>query len=810
MADPPVGTVTFVFTDIEGSTKLLTELGAEEYAALLEEHRRVVREALGSGFEVDTQGDAFFYAFERAGDALRGSAEAVRGLEAGPIRVRIGVHTGEPLLAAEGYVGIDVHRAARIAAVAHGGQILISESTRVLVPEEELVDLGEHRLKDLTGAERLYQYGPGSFPPLRSLNRTNLPVASSPLIGRTRELAEVTAMLSNGHRLVTLTGPGGSGKTRLALQVGAELVDLFVDGVFFVRLAGLRDPALVASAITSEAEVGSLSALSRRRVLLVVDNFEHVISAAGDIAELLAEGEQARVLVTSRSPLRVAGEVEYRVEPLSGQSAVVLFAERGRSAGREVALDETARAICERLDNLPLAVELAAARLRTLDPETLLERLDERLPLLTHGPRDAPARQQTLSATIAWSYELLPADSQRVFERLSVFAGTFSLAAADEVCEASLDSIESLVELSLLKALERGRFLMLDTVREFATTQRGADGGLEERHARYFFAFARKMAPAVEELDGAAVGRVAAELDNLRVAFVWGTRNDLLAAAEACAALGPFWNQRGGAAEALHVLESLPLGDLPTDTRLTMLKALAQLRWSSGDLAGAREASEQQHALAVEVGADDHIARSLNSLANHHWLVGDLEQAIDLYRQAIAFPGTSGAWYASGNLSGVLVDAGRLAEADQHAAVVLDQMTASHDYVSLARIRAEQGSAREAASLLQKSIDEARAIGGACFSDCLRVTARLAGLASEPETAARLLGAADANDANPGWPFTRGDRARATPPAEQALGPERFQQLYGEGQELTPEEAGSLVHAVVAGVLGSSSTVVDP
>jgi predicted ATPase len=286
-------------------------------------------------------------------------------------------------------------------------------------------------------------------------------------------------MLSNGTRLVTLTGPGGTGKTRLALQAGAELVDLFVDGVFFVRLAGLRDPATVASAITSEAEARSLAALSQRRALLVVDNFEHVISAAGDIAELLAAGDKARVLVTSRSPLRVAGEVEYQVEPLSAGSAVVLFAERGRSVGREVELDETAQAICARLDNLPLAVELAAARLRTLDPETLLERLDERLPLLTHGPRDAPARQQTLAATIAWSYELLPADAQTLFERLSVFAGTFSLDAAENVCDASLDAIESLVELSLLKALERGRFLMLDTVREFATTQREGGTGLE-------------------------------------------------------------------------------------------------------------------------------------------------------------------------------------------------------------------------------------------------------------------------------------------------------------------------------------------
>jgi predicted ATPase/class 3 adenylate cyclase len=805
MTDAPVGTVTFVFTDIEGSTKLLDELGAEPYAAALDQHRRVVREALASGYEVDTQGDAFFYAFARAGDALHGSVEAVRGLEAGPIRVRIGIHTGEPLLAAEGYVGIDVHRAARIAAVAHGGQIVVSQSTRALVPDEELLELGEHRLKDLTGAERLYQYGPGSFPPLRSLNRTNLPVATSPLIGRTRELAEVTAMLSNGHRLVTLTGPGGSGKTRLALQAGAELVDDFADGVFFVRLAGLRDPALVPSAIASEADVATLDALSRRRVLLVVDNFEHVISAAGDIAELVAAGPEARVLVTSRSPLRVAGEAEYQLDPLSELSAVVLFAERGRAVGREVELDETAEAICERLDNLPLAVELAAARLRTLDPETLLERLDERLPLLTHGARDAPARQQTLAATIAWSYELLTADSQRLFERLSVFTGTFSLAAAEEVCDATLDLIESLVELSLLKALERGRFLMLDTVREFATSQRSEAADLEERHARYFFRVAGEMGAALYEktLDAPVYERIAADLDNLRAAFAWGTRHDALAAGEACYALGEFWNVRGGAAEALRVVECVPLDDLAPEAQLRMLGSLAMLRWTAGDVTGSREADEQRHALAVETGSREVIASTLNNLAVSYQAEGELDQAIEAYRQAIGFADSYGALAASNNLSRALVDAQRLAEADQVMATLLEQGSGaiSGVKVNLARVRIEQGKLHESAGLLEETVDEACAVGGGMLNDCLCLTARLAGLTRQPEAAARLLGAADSNHPHAGWHVAGGVRDRATPPAEQALGPERFEQLFDEGRDLTPEQAGSLVHTVTASVL---------
>jgi predicted ATPase len=803
--------VTFVFTDIEGSTKLLAELGAERYSAALEQHRRVVREALASGFEVDTQGDAFFYAFQRAGDALRGSAEAVRGLEAGPIRVRVGIHTGEPLLATEGYVGIDVHRAARIAAAAHGGQIVVSQSTRSLVPEQELLDLGEHRLKDLTGAERLYQYGLGSFPPLRSLNRTNLPVATSPLIGRTRELAEVTAMLSDGHRLVTLTGPGGSGKTRLGLQAAAELVDLFTDGVFFVGLAGLRDPAAVASVITTEAGVGSLKALGSLRALLVVDNFEHVIAAAADIAQLLATGEEARVLATSRSPLRVAGEVEYHVEPLSAQSAVVLFAERGRAVQREVALDETAEAICKRLDNLPLAVELAAARLRMLDPMTLLERLDERLPLLTHGPRDAPARQQTLAATIAWSYELLPVDSQRLFERLSVFAGTFSLAAAEQICEATLDSMEALVELSLLKALDKGRFLMLDTVREFATAQRQDSTDLEERHARYFFGLAAEMGAALQGEDVSVYERVAADLDNLRVAFAWGTRNDPLAAGEACNALGDYWIVRGGVAEALRVVETVLLEDLAADTRLTMLRSLGLLRWTTGDSAGARAADEYRLALAREIGADHHIAASLNNIATMYWDDGELERAIDLYRQAIGFTGTPAAQVAAGNLSRALVDVNRLAEADQVIGTLreLEDGEGGGLKVHLARIRIEQGELLESAGLLQESLGAAQAVGGGMLSDYLHLTARLAGLTSQPEAAARLLGAADSKSPHPGWTVGRGDRDRATPPAEQALGTERFQQLYAEGQELSLEEAGSVARAVTANLLLGSETVAE-
>src|SRR6266511_798880 len=283
----PTGTVTFLFTDVEGSTRLLQELG-DRYAQVLSEHRRRLRDAFGrhGGVEVDTQGDAFFVVFPRASDALAAAAESRDALMAGPIRVRMGLHTGEPLVTAEGYVGIDVHRAARIAAAGHGGQILISQSTRELLPADCLRELGQHRLKDLTAPERIYQVGDDEFPPLKTLNTTNLPVASNPLVGRENELGELAALLTNSERLVTLTGPGGSGKTRLSLQVGAELLDSFPGGVFFVPLAPLSGPELVRPAIARAVGVRDLQEIGGRQALLLLDNFEHLLDAAADVGAL--------------------------------------------------------------------------------------------------------------------------------------------------------------------------------------------------------------------------------------------------------------------------------------------------------------------------------------------------------------------------------------------------------------------------------------------------------------------------------------------------------------------------------------------
>ncbi|HEU0335417.1 MAG TPA: adenylate/guanylate cyclase domain-containing protein [Gaiellaceae bacterium] len=409
--DLPTGTVTFLFTDVEGSTRLLEELGAASYAEELEQHRRVIRGVLAAhgGVEVDTQGDAFFCAFASAGQAVA-AADAMRdGLSEGRIRVRIGVHTGEALVAYGHYVGMDVHRAARIGAVAHGGQVVLSPTTVALLDAGtgELVDLGEHRLKDLSAPVRLRQLGAGEFPPLKTLHRTNLPVPATPFLGREAELERLVELATlPGARLLTLTGPGGSGKTRLALQLAGALADDRPGGVFWVPLAPLRDPSLVPTAIAggvgvvpepgSSLEEVIAERLARTATVLLLDNCEHLLDGvAAVVAPLLAAAPSLLVLATSREPLGIAGEREAPVEPMTLDDAVQLFAERARGIRPQFEPDEAVAAIVERLDRLPLAVELAAARVRTLSPSALRDRLDRALPLLTGGRRDAEERQRT-------------------------------------------------------------------------------------------------------------------------------------------------------------------------------------------------------------------------------------------------------------------------------------------------------------------------------------------------------------------------------------------------------------------------------
>jgi hypothetical protein len=439
MPELPSGTVTFLFTDIEGSTRLLHEYG-ERYGELLADHRRALRKGFArhGGVEVDTQGDAFFVAFARASDALAAADEISR--REGTVRVRIGLHTGEPTIGDEGYFGIDVHRAARICAAAHGGQVVLSETTRRLLDDVAVRDLGEHRLKDLGRPVRLFQVGDRDFPPLRSLNQTNLPAQPSPLVGRERELEELQALVVRS-RVLTLTGPGGSGKTRLALQAAAEVVERFDGGIYWVPLAAIVDTQLVEPAIAEAvgAQDGLAEHVGNKDMLLLLDNFEQLVAAAPWLSELLTRCANLHVLATSRAPLRIAGEHEYAVEPLPDDDAVELFRERAAVSEPLEAVTE----ICRRLDGLPLAIELAAARTRLLFPQQLLERLEQRLPLLTGGRRDAPERQRTLRATIEWSHELLGEEEQIVFRRLGVFVGSFTLDAAEAVCGAGIDSVDS-------------------------------------------------------------------------------------------------------------------------------------------------------------------------------------------------------------------------------------------------------------------------------------------------------------------------------------------------------------------------------
>src|SRR3954453_10230067 len=503
MPDLPRGTVTFLFTDVEASTRLLAEHG-DAYADLLAEHRRLLRDAFTAhgGVEVDTQGDAFFVAFARASDAAAAAAAGRRALELTPVRVRMGLHTGEPQVTEEGYVGMDVHRGARIAAVGHGGQVLVSDQTARLLGGTDLRDLGVHRLKDV-GETRIYQIGEGEFPPLRTLYQTNLPTPPNPLIGRKKELTDVMRLLAvDRARVVTITGPGGTGKTRFSIAVASEVTDVFGDGTWFVDLSAVRDPALVLAAIGAvlgaRGEVAGH--IGEGGILIVLDNLEQVVAAAADLSSLVAACPRLQLLGTSRETLRLAAEREYPLRTVPESPAVERFRQRAGVNG-EIPY-ELAAAICERVDRLPLAIGLAAARVRVLEPAVLLERLEQRLPLLTSRSRDLPERQRTLQATIGWSWEILAADEQELFQRLAVFAGGATLEAAETVCDADVDLLESLVDKSLLR--RRGeRFVLLETIREFAAerlVESGENDAVRLGHAEYYARLAVTFALSVETI----------------------------------------------------------------------------------------------------------------------------------------------------------------------------------------------------------------------------------------------------------------------------------------------------------------------
>jgi predicted ATPase len=635
--DLPRGTVTLLFTDIEGSTRLLHELG-DTYADVLAEHRRALRDAFSrhGGVEVDTQGDAFFYAFTHAADAVAAAADAQQTLSDGPVRVRIGLHTGEPVLTEEGYVGIDVHQAARIMSAGHGGQVLLSKGTRELVDASAL-DLGEHRLKDFDEPVWIYQLGARRFPPLKTLSNTNLPRPASSFVGRERELAEVVALFRDGARLVTLTGAGGSGKTRLGIEAASELVPEHRNGVFWVGLASLGDSTLVMQTIaeTLGAKEDLADHVADRELLLLLDNLEHVVTVAPELASLVEACPNLRLLVTSRELLRVRGEVEYSVPPLSNPEAVELF-----SARSGVAPEERVAELCRRLDNLPLAVELAAARASVLSPRQILERLASRLDALKGG-RDADARQQTLRATIDWSYELLRVDEQQLFARLAVFPGGCTLEAAEAVAQADLDVLQALVDKSLVRHTGE-RFWMLETIREYARTrleESEQEPSQRRRLTDWVLALAQEASP---QLVGGIepVGwleRIDDERDNIRSALEWAFRTgeDELGL-ELAVALNRFWSRRAPA-EGLSWLErGLRHADVAPFVRASALDAAGCAAWFVGDHERALRLFEE--GLAIYRALDDRrgIGVMLNRLGPPLAAAGRQEESDRLVREAMA------------------------------------------------------------------------------------------------------------------------------------------------------------------------------
>ena len=687
-------TLTFLFTDIEGSTALLGRLGEDDYSQVLARHHALIRSSLAAhdGREMDTQGDAFFAVFS----SPRGCVAAVLQMQqaiqdhAWPggeqVRVRMGIHCGEAARTAAGVVGLEVHRAARVAAVAYGGQVLVSEAAAVLVrdglPEgAALADLGSHRLKDLGRPERIFQLQaaglPAGFSPLRSLGNpalpNNLPAELSAFIGRGREVAEVRALVES-CRLVTLTGAGGCGKTRLGLQVAVELLDGSGDGVWLAELAAVTDQDAVSAAISQALRLtprparpaleALLDALALQDVLIVLDNCEHLIGGCAKTAEAIVRRcPRVHLLATSREPLGIGGERIYRVPSMSlpgpGEAgplapgscdAVALFADRVRAQGVALSVEEQAGplvvSVCRRLDGMPLAIELAAARLRSMSLAELHGRLDQRFRLLTGGSRTALERQQTLAATVGWSYSLLTGAEQVLLGRLSVFAGSFGLAAAEAVCGAGrLDVLDvasllgSLVDKSLVVAEPAGtglRYRLLETIRLFAA-ERLVEAGDEEAaavataHCAHFLAVAEAAAAYLTGPEqGSWLARLDADQANLRRAasHAAGRPDGTAVVLRLGAALGlPYWWARSRHQEAFGLLVPvLRRPDADADPALfgAALVTAADVAYFI-DVATARQLAEQAVQIARQLGDERLLCRALATLCAAHFFAGEPE-----------------------------------------------------------------------------------------------------------------------------------------------------------------------------------------
>lgn len=869
VGDLPSGTVTFLFTDVEGSTRLVGELGSDRYANALEQHRRLVREALATHGGVDrgTEGDSFFCVFTSAPDAVAAAADAQRALQAhawpqgAELRVRMGLHTGTPLVT-DDYVGLDVHRGARIMSAGHGGQVLLSQATRDLVVDHlpegaSLRDLGERRLKDLGRPERLYQlvvHGLESeFPPLKTLEgrATNLPAQPTPLIGREAELAEIVQLLEHGDaRLVTLTGPGGTGKTRLALQVAAEALGAFADGAFFVALAPVREVELVLPAIASTLGLreqagrtidGTVAEFLRdKELLLLLDNLEQLLDAAPRLADLLASAPRLKLLATSRSPLRLAAEQQYPLETLADDDALELFVARGRAVRPDFALNGqrgTVAEICRRLDNLPLAIELAASRVRAVPLDAILSRLERRLKLLTGGARELPERQQTLRAAIDWSYDLLADDERTLFCRLAVFSGGWTIGAAETVCDPAgdlssdvLDGLTSLVDRSLVRpgrsVAGEPRFWMLQTIREYAAEQLDARGELDEarrRHAEHFLGLAEESAKVAYGGEQAVWwSRLDADHDNERAALEWAAEHDHEIELRLVNSLFYFWSVRGHLSEGRRWIDrAIARTDGAHEAlRAKAVAAAGALAYRQGDYERARSLADSSLALHRRLGDEVETARALGELANIAVALGDYDDAMSKYSAAVdrfrELGDRTRVAQVMANMGAVANMQGdhELGRGLTREALGLQQELGNTEAATismhnLARIDLRTGGLADAAALLHESLEAARQLEyRELIAYCLEACAELALATGEAPRAARFLGSSEGVFAELGVPMASdeaGTYEETVRRLRDELGAQAFERERAAGRAAPVEQVAADAIAFAAAHEGSGT-----
>jgi predicted ATPase/DNA-binding SARP family transcriptional activator len=813
----PSGTVTLVATDVEGSTELLRELGPR-YADVLGAERRLLREAFRAhgGREIEWHDDAFLHAFTSVREAVAAAAEVQRRAveyewpDAAEVGVRVAIHTGEPGLVGERYVGLDVHRVAQIRSASHGGQILVSREARALLGELPggmgLRDLGAQRLRDVEEPERLFQLTvPGlrdAFPPPRGLHATNIAVPASSFVGRERELAELRRLLLDPKvRLVSLTGPGGSGKSRLAVEIGSSLPPSFRDGAFVVLLGPIAESALVLPAIARALSVKEVPgqplaetlerALADKELLLLLDNFEHVLPAAGDVATLLDGCPRLKLLVSSRAPLRLSAEYLYEVPPLSlpdltkppdpkillESEAVRLFVERAKAVKPDLEFDDDsareAAEICARLDGLPLALELAAARTSILSPAALLARLDSRLTTLSVGARDRPPRQQTLRATLDWSYDLLDSSEQTLFGRLSVFAGGCRIEAVEAICDPDaelgigiFEGLSSLVEKSLVRQEEmqqEPRFSLLETMREYALErleQEGAAEALRRRHAGHYLEFAERSAQKLGDRDQKLwLDRLEADHDNLRAALAWlRDSGEHITHLRMATVLMRFWFNNDHLLEGRRWIESAlrAAPDGPPPLRARALAAAAELTARTGDPAAARPLALEALALARQVHDHALVARMLQMQAVAAGMRGDFDTAVALCEQALEELPTDAEpqfrarsrfmlcrfEHRRGNLTRAR---GIYEELNREAGEAGDTHLIAATLSGFGDIALEEGDPARAGQLHAESLTLCRRIGSKAMSgERLAALAATAAACAEPVPAGRLWGALEA------------------------------------------------------------------